>query len=812
MKKQKKHKKSKPDEFYTKGSLLLARFGKDVIFQSKVDSEQHNQLKQQFIKKHPETIKSIDSTIEEICKIVKYLPPIELMQMSWMKLFMSMRGIQAEADIGKEQTNRLRMIDYIQSIIASTPAEEYKDGVEEVEWQKLSALVEKLFDLVNGPYQIGATFSRSIEDPDYDIEIEELRFRAQIYWCNVRGERFLHHQTKALESLISPQTDLILSTFGITSKVIIEEFEKLMHAKTYGMHEAFMTLNESRLKFLNCMKEENPKGLSPTEVYAEFVQKTDSADANKKALDNAFGMGLFDLKKTTNLPDSFLEKLSWSPGEDKDFMSEGDFKGWPLKIWPTFKRPFLKFNDSYYCFDLHGLFDKIYRQLEKQVFSTTEKNKQDWIKTRNTISEQLPIDYLSAILPGAEIVKEAYYNIIDPITGKQKTCETDGLFIYGDTLLILEIKAASFTYTSPADDFEAFTSSLKTLVQNPINQGVRFLDFLNSKDEVTVYNKEKQEVAKLQPSKYKNKIICAISVDPFTELAAQTQNLAKLGIDLGEAFSWSLSIDDLQVYADIFTEPLLFLHYIEQRMLASKAKILELDDELDHLGLYIAHNNYVSYARNKIADSGARLRFHGYRSDIDIYFSELNIEKDTPNLLIAKLPSRFSEVINKISSYTNGIPSASSSHLLSIEPQQRKNIFDMLDQQLLSVFDKLKPLSCYSEANITIYPVNGSLNYELINSAIEHTQAVMLVTNEAKRNLLILCYNEQTSLQELHWEELTLHAIPPHKLEALRLQSKNLREKRIASALLSSKKIGRNDPCACASGIKHKHCCLNNTD
>lgn len=791
---------------------MLARFGKDVIFQSKIDSVQHNKLKQKIIVQHPETIKSIDSTIEEITKIVKHLHPVKLMQMSWMKLFMSMRDIQAEADIGKEQTNFLRMIDYIQSIIASTPTEEYKDEVEDIEWLKLSALVEKLFDLVNGPYQIGATFLRSIQDPDHDIEVEELRFKAQIYWCNVRGERFLHHQTKALESLISPQTDLIVSTFGITSKVIIEEFEKIMYAQTYGMHEAFTTLNKLRLQFLDSMKEKNYKDLSPADAYAQFLQNTDSVEANKNSLDRCFGMGLFDLRKITNLPDSFLDLLSWSPGEDKDFMLEGTFKGWPLKIWPTFKRPFLKFEGSYYCFDLHGLFDKIYRQLEKQVFGTTEKNKQAWIKTRNIVSEQLPIDYLSAILPGAEIVKEAYYNIIDPVTGKQKTCETDGLFIYGDTLLILEIKAASFTYTSPADDFEAFTSSLKTLVQNPINQGVRFLDFLNSQDEVIIYNKEKQEITRLRSSNFKNKIVCAISLDPFTELAAQTQNLEKLGIDLGESFSWSLSIDDLQVYADIFTEPLLFLHYIEQRMLASKAKILELDDELDHLGLYIAHNNYVSYARAKIAGSGARLRFHGYRSDIDIYFSELNLDKDTPNLLTAKLPIRFSETINRLSSSTSGIPSAASTHLLNIEPQQRKNIFDMLHEHLLLSFTKLKPLSCYSEANITIYPTSENLSGELINSAIEHTQAVMLVTNEAKRNLLILSYNEQSFLQDLHWEELTLNAIPPEKLETLRLQSKSLREKRIANALLSSKKIGRNDPCVCASGKKYKHCCLSNTD
>ncbi|MDD0980262.1 SEC-C metal-binding domain-containing protein [Pseudomonas shahriarae] len=669
-----------------------------------------------------------------------------------------------------------------------------------------------LFDLVNGHYQIGASLLNAINDPLHDNDIEEFRFKAQMHWCNVRGERFFYHQVKALESLILPQTELIESTFGISSKFIINEFSKIMHTQTHGMHDAFKILDHSRMAFIEFMKGEHLEehtDLSPPKAYELFLKKTGSTEASTAAFDKMFGTGLFDLKKITDLPDSFLDKLSWSPGEDKDFQSEGEFKGWPLRIWPTFKRPFIKFETSYYCFDLHSLFDKIYRQLEKIIFSTTEKNKQAWIKIRNITSEQLPIDYLSMMLPDATIIKEAYYNVVDPSSGKQKTCETDGLFIYGDTLLILEIKAASFTYTSPTDDFIAFTNSLKTLIQNPINQGVRFLDFLNSRDEVTIYNNKKEEILKLKSSNFKNKIICAITLDPFTELAAQTQNLEKLGIDIGDAFSWSLSIDDLQVYSDIFTEPLFFLHYLEKRMRASKSKFLELDDELDHLGLYLAHNDYTAYAVDKASNRKARLRFNGYRSEIDIYFSELQLDQSTPNLLIAKKPARLTEIILNISKTTNGKPSKLSTYLLDINTEERNRIFEILNDSLTYELNDLKPLSNYGKTNLTIYPTNDIITAEVVSSAINHIQAVMLITKEPTRNLLIVQYSNDATLEKLHWEELSLNSIPNEKIEHLTLTAENLREKRIASAMKKNEKIGRNDPCPCLSNKKYKHCCLS---
>jgi len=96
---------------------------------------------------------------------------------------------------------------------------------------------------------------------------------------------------------------------------------------------------------------------------------------------------LFDLQKVTNLPPAFLEDFSWAPGQDGEFFAEGPFKGWPLRIWPIFKRPFIKLDGKHYCFDLSGLFDHFYRQLEKRVFADDQRLKQAWIDARKGVTE-----------------------------------------------------------------------------------------------------------------------------------------------------------------------------------------------------------------------------------------------------------------------------------------------------------------------------------------------------------------------------------------------------------------------------------------
>ena len=88
-------------------------------------------------------------------------------------------------------------------------------------------------------------------------------------------------------------------------------------------------------------------------IMAQVIEKNRWEDWQADVFGKFFGLDLFDLEKITSLPRSFLEELSWEQGEDKEFFSEGEFKGWPLRVLPIFRRPFLKLGTHYYCFNIY---------------------------------------------------------------------------------------------------------------------------------------------------------------------------------------------------------------------------------------------------------------------------------------------------------------------------------------------------------------------------------------------------------------------------------------------------------------------------
>ena len=101
----------------------------------------------------------------------------------------------------------------------------------------------------------------------------------------------------------------------------------------------------------------------------------------------------------------------------------------------------------------------------------------------------------------------------------------------------------------------------------------------------------------LRRSDFRKVTVCALTLDAFTELAARGRHLRKVGVDVGEGPVWVLSIDDLRMYADLFDNPLVFLHFVEERMRAAQSEFVDLTDEMDHLGLYIAKNDYSHRGR-----------------------------------------------------------------------------------------------------------------------------------------------------------------------------------------------------------------------
>ena len=808
----KKSKTTPPDDYFSAGPLQMARYGKNIVYQTNWPEGAFDEMQQNLVERFPEVVRDIDSTICRIVDLVINLPPERVLQRAWGEMAVCHMGMSSESDANADDVVSLRMVDYLQSVIGSVkPKGTPKDDIGEDDWQTLRSSVEELFNKLNFDYQICQTALRRREYPDFDIGFEGFYYKAQMYWCNIRGHRYLFHEEEHFRDLVSPHSDILNKLFGITAEQLITEISKIQHALTMGMIEAGLELKEFQkvtMDALDPLLREKEKLTQDEikELMAGVIRDNGLEEWQADVFGRFLGLDLFDLEKVTQIPALLLNELSWEQGQDEEFFADGEYKGWPLRIWPIFKRPFIKLNERYYCFDLYSFLDNFYRVLQKRVIALNETYRAEWNKKQKEVSEELPFKYLLKLLPGAVIYRSVYYKWRTGDAGNKQWCEADGLLIYDDHLFIIEVKAGAFTYTSPANDFPAYIESIKNLVLKPAVQGRRFVEYLKSEETVSIFDENHSQIGQLSSVDFRHITICPITLDTFTELAAQSQHLKALGVDVGNFPVWSISIDDLRVYSDIFVNPLIFLHFVEQRMRGFTSDIIQTDDELDHLGLYIKHNVYTQYAKELQADSKAQLNFIGYRSDVDKYFTEKLHEPDIPSPLNQEMPEYLVEIISVLSEGGKPGRSGVASYLLDCGGSWRNNIADSIGKTLANqkIHRRPLPLSTYGDIKLTIFCWQDPIFPRNEDLAIDHSRAAMLVTGDNDRLMLELFFTNEGTLKDVEWSNITMSDVSDSDKERLMSIAATLKTRRIEKA----GKIGRNDPCPCGSGKKYKKCCL----
>ncbi len=700
------------------------------------------------------------------------------------------------------------MIDYVQSVISSIPAAcPCSEDIDDCAWASLRAKVQKLFTQLNLEYQLAFTANRRLQDPALDMELEEFRFRAELIWMNVRGERYHIHERQALLDVPAPHSDVLISLFGINAETIVAELDKVLHKLTRGLADALVAFDKLSSEAADRLAQLNVGAVAGNEDLSRALFDDPEFAANShKVMGELVGLDLFDVAKITELPKTLLNELAWSPGEEDQFFAPGEFCGWPLRVWPTMTRPFIRIGERFLCFSVFTLFDHIYRVLQRVIFRLAPEYKESWNRRQKSVSEALPFRYLAELLPGARVYRSVYYYWSSG--NAPQWCEADGLLIYEDHIFIVEVKAGAFTYTSPATDLPAHISSLKNLLLIPASQGSRFLDYLESAPEVAIADAERNEIGRLRRSAFRHVTICAVTLDPFTELAARAQHLRKVGVDVGLRPVWALSIDDLRVYADLFKNPLSFLHFTEQRMRAVGSELVDLNDEMDHLGLYLAKNNYGQYAAELVSHNGkAKLNFVGYAAvKVDAYYDAI-IRGDEAVLPIQKMPERLGEIIGFLPKAKLRRRSEVASFLLDASGDFREELARIIEEQLRTNREvgRSRPLSTYGDMRLTIVVWSEGAPRRT-DFALEHTQVVIAANEEAVRPLLELEYASDGVLREVHWQQVSSVGLSSSAIKQVYSAAADLRARRI-SAAQRGREVRLNDPCPCGRGRKYKRCC-----
>jgi SEC-C motif len=765
-----------------------------------------------FAGKYQEVFDDINNHIRASSELVSKMNPVKLLTRGYGEYTALVFGKTAEAELDEIHAIAMRMIDYVQCLVVSTPP--HSDGyisITEESWGNLKFHVSSVFNKMIY-YFIAATAKRENE-PNFDEIWEGISTKAQMNWCFVKGNRHLNYLGIHLKSLLNPHNDIFSALFGITTEDFVGELEKIQISLTRGIFDSGMEMRKIHKDFFERIEQDIESLPDEGEEMGAFFRRKMEEYGYKTQFEAAgerfFGSDLFDLSEITSLPSNLLDHLSLSPGEEKRFFSEGEFKGWPLSLWPTWNKPFLKIDNKFYCFDMYTLSDNIYRAIQKIIFQLKPEYKDTWINRQQQISEDLPFQMLDKLLSGAKCYRNVYYTRKTGQVNARNWVECDGLLIYDDHLFIVEVKAGSFTYTPPATDAPAYIQSIKDLLFKPAEQGHRFLEYLKSAERVAIYDNNHAQVGELSSGEFRQITICCVTLDQITQLAAKSSHLKITNNRLPADSIWNISIDDLRVYTDILRNPLQFLHFVEQRHAASKTPLIILDDELDHLGMYLAKNRYTQFANELVASESSQpdlLVWTGFTADIDKYYASLLAEEDAipPQQVI---PPLLVQILDALVRGAKPGRSRVASILLNMSGETRNSFVKTINRaiDLTRQRGRPQPVSLFGDTRITIYSNPNVRSFSESLDLVEYVLSVMTLRQEQERLLLEVFINESGMAIDVNFSFVKTEDIERYERNDIDKMAKELADKRIQQAI-SQGKIKFNGQCPCGSGKKYKYC------
>lgn len=790
------------DEFYSNGKLDIGRIGRMISIKNHYTSEEINERNKMLASHMDEVRCDINSLVQRIIGKSRKCDPLYLLMTATDVAMSSLCNIVSEVQMGQEVIGTLRLIEYIQSIFVAYPYEPSLIA-EEKQFETAMGIFKDIEDLYNKClwfYFIWA--SEAQEKGELQIEDIEYILESQLM-SNVRGHRYQFQQLDDLEKLLLPHTDKLVEVYGETGESIIEGLRKLEVSLSSGKLDSLKELMSSYKTF---QRKADGKTMDELEVILEELRQSKET---QDCLSKCFGSDLYNVKKVTNWDERLIKSLAWSMGETSEFFERPEYPGWPIQDLPVQKRPFIKIKDVVYCFDYYNLFDNIYRVLQKNLKEHDQSYATKWKDRQQDASESLVAEKFANILPNADIYIGNHY----PVAGSLKQMDENDVFIIcDDVVIIVEVKAGSFTYTPAITDYSAHKRSFEALVGKADYQCTRTQKYLESALEVVpFYNKDKTLKFEINRKEVRRIYTVCVTVDNFNVFEAKIEKTNFFNSASGTIV---LNIDDLDIYEDYFESEIEFLHYLKHRKAATRIRCLILSDELDHLGLYISQNVYEEYV-NEYRDCDS-FNVIGFREELDAYYAGVHnklLSVDKPTQVI---PQYIREILSYLEKNKVTGRFEFGEALLDVASDEReridKSIRDCIVRErqlgyITPMWEEYDYFALYwfvNIPNIQVLSERFRKKYIYANMLERKQKLCWCIYLDLDSNGLISCVSIEKIRDSQHINDgFTNDEIYKYAQEI------KARRKAAGTSLppAHKKKIYPNDLCLCGSGKKYKRCC-----
>lgn len=781
----------KPDEYYNNGSIELVRFGETVSMRNLLSPEDRRIQMKRLSADYERKKEEIDRKVVCIREKVSRCDPLQLLVFSTSMGLLTEIDKTSESDFSMDEIQTGRATEYLQSVLVSSQnhfgnSTEHQEDPSD-EFYSIMGDIHELYSMVDYFYFYWAAYA---QEKRRDLDDESMKFivEAQMFYL-VRGNRYQIHEIEHLEGLLAPHNQILVRLFDVSAGELIDGLRKLQYSLSQGHADV---LNESWQGFQDYQ-----------DAIAEGTLYQPSID--RQVGDKCFGTSLYDVTLVTGWNEKLVQELSFGLNTYHEFSADSDFSGWPIIDLPIQKRPFICIGEVSYCFDYYDLFDNIYRVLQKTIRRLEPEYGDQWARVQQVTSETMVEDLFKKLLPGCTAYRSNYY----PMDKSSKEyAENDILVTYDKVLLIVEVKAASFAYTPPIIDYEAHIKSFRALIERADHQCERTRRYIVDRGEAPIYDEQRNLKTILTKSTIDQIFTLSVTIDDFNVFAAKADKLSFLHL---KSNAISISVNDLRTYSDYFISPLQFLHFLKQRQVATATPKLALNDELDHLGMYIKYNAYS--AKPGEFGPGISVQWNGYRKELDSYFGslyhpELKEKENKPEQVV---PARIREIIGLLED--SGIPNRVflSNFLLDLPLDRREQFSSQVDEILTRQKEIGRMLALYAPTpfRYCVFVHQPGVRPMSEWERSDYVYSTILYNQEPDRLRVDLCYDQSGKLEKLEFMLCLSTEIRQERRAELYEQGRKNAVGRIRSYLRQTgkKKIGRNDPCPCGSGKNYKKCC-----
>jgi len=259
---------------------------------------------------------------------------------------------------------------------------------------------------------------------------------------------------------------------------------------------------------------------------------------------------------------------------------------------------------------LEILFD--YLLLDEKI-----KKSELWTKfneIKSSYIEDKIFQWLRKVFGKKNIFRNLYYWI-----GSDRM-EIDILVIYGEKIILLEAKSGFIPVTAKVHG-EKIENRLKDLIKKPYQQNLSAHNYISSNSKSEFWNEDKTEkILTIEKKQEHEFLFLNITLEMLGGVYMDLKQLVDIGFyQKNTLYPWSVYFFDFEIILDILKDPIIFIHYIRERLSVNEEGVVESIDELAFLGYYLQHGNLK--IQNSVTGSPNRIMLGSdFMSDLEKHY------------------------------------------------------------------------------------------------------------------------------------------------------------------------------------------------